>query len=239
MRCDRFQCLLGPQRDLDGVRVVDADVIWIDADQLTAALLHAPTELSHGGEGLARTDFDDQRALGTVQPPFEQHALFQASGVAPLPVIEHQDVGPQQRAAVRAAGQFTLQLACGFVHLRVQICGGPEDLVAVARALQAMNGAMAFIHTRRRKAGFLELPIDVAGEHEAALRHALAPATQQSESGMRRGGPVQVEAVTVEAPSGGGVLLKRARRRNVLEVSRCATNTGVLVVPLCSTANAS
>lgn len=50
------------------------------------------------------------------------------------------------------------------------------------------------------KSSFLELPIDIAGEHERTERSALTPPAEDLETAVRDRGPVEVHAVAEEAP---------------------------------------
>lgn len=86
---------------------------------------------------------------------------------------------------------------------------------------------MAFIHAGRGKTCLLKVPVHIAGEDEAALRHALRPGMEQAEARVRRGGAVQVEPVAVEAPGGGRALLKGVRRGDALERQPLPAQRGV------------
>ena len=63
-----------------------------------------------------------------------------------------------------------------------------------------MDRAVTLQNLLRRKAGPLEVPVDVAGEDEISLWTALAPAAEDLETGVRRRGAVEIEPVPEEAP---------------------------------------
>ncbi len=58
------------------------------------------------------------------------------------------------------------------------------------------------------EAGFLELTVDIAGDHEVVEAEALDPGEQQAEAEVRYGGPIEIGAVAVKAPAEGRVPLE-------------------------------
>ena len=68
------------------------------------------------------------------------------------------------------------------------------------QTLQVMDRTVAFDDLLFRKPRPLELSIHVAGIDEATQRHGLEPVFQQAETGVRHGGPIEIQAMPVEAP---------------------------------------
>ena len=135
------------------------------------------------------------------RPPFAPHRV-------PAPVLEHQDVGPRQGAAVRATGQLAAPAALRGVHVGHHVGGRPDRVAAGLGALQIVNGAVAFLHQAGRETGLLKLPVHVAGEHPATARLGAGPALQQHKALVRRGVAVQLQAVPVKAPGQARVALE-------------------------------
>ena len=59
---------------------------------------------------------------------------------------------------------------------------------------------MAFLYLSLGKSGLLELPIDIAGEHETALYQPITDVAQNLEATMRQCRAVQGEAMAVKPP---------------------------------------
>lgn len=82
----------------------------------------------------------------------------------------------------------------------MKIVGRPDLFATAGRALQVMDGAMDFADLIGSETGFLELAIDVAGEGAEPVPHVFRQIAEQGEAGVRRGLPVEGEAMAVEAP---------------------------------------
>jgi hypothetical protein len=82
---------------------------------------------------------------------------------------------PRQRGQ---SGNSERQQALLLVKLGLEVVGGPDAVMAAVEALQVMDRAVALGDALFGKTGFLELAVDVAGEHEGALRQALADSAQ-------------------------------------------------------------
>jgi hypothetical protein len=67
-----------------------------------------------------------------------------------------------------------------------------------------------------QESSLLELPVDIAREHERPERPFLAPSQQAPEASMRDRGPVQIEPVAEEAPGDGWVGVEPMGRRHIL-----------------------
>lgn len=78
-----------------------------------------------------------------------------------------------------------------------------------------------------RRAGALELAIDVAGEDAVTLGHALAPAFEDREAGVRFGVPVQLQAMAVETPGQRRIGVEGVRRGDLGERHARAGEGGV------------
>jgi hypothetical protein len=117
-----------------------------------------------------------------------------------------------------------------FVDLGLEVVGGP-DAVAVSAtasaALQVMDGAVAFADAMVGKTRFLELPVDIAGEHETAMRQPFADPAQDGKARVGNGPPVELQAMPVEAPGEAGLALEGGRIGNLLEGDARATERRV------------
>src|SRR4051812_40413275 len=77
---------------------------------------------------------------------------------------------------------------------------------------------MAFVDAAWIKTCLLEMTIDIAGEHAVAVRHALTPAPEKLEPGVRYGFPVERQPMTVETPRLLQVRLKGRGRGDTVEI---------------------
>ncbi len=59
---------------------------------------------------------------------------------------------------------------------------------------------MAFVDSVFGEAGFLELSVDVAREHECTTRHAVRPPAQNREALVRDGLTIKLQTVSIKTP---------------------------------------
>ena len=126
--------------------------------------------------------------------------LQRGAPLDPVSVVEHQDVGAGNSAAAWTERHFRSQQAAFLVDLGNEVVRRPDGVVATTETLQVMDRPVAFADLCFGKAGFLELAVDVTGEHESAVFQVLADPTQNLESLVRNGVPVEVQSVPVETP---------------------------------------
>ena len=117
-----------------------------------------------------------------------------------------------------------MPLQGGAVHLWVQVAGLPWVGTAGRCALQPVDGAEAFVDAGGRETGFVKVPVGVAGEHEAAVRHALTPLAQQGVSGVGLFGATQVQQLAIHAPRRGGVFIEGLRRGHFFKAEPLSGN---------------
>ena len=88
-----------------------------------------------------------------------------------------------------------------FVDHRMEVMRWPDGICAGFQALEMVDRAVTLDHLIFRKAAFLELPVDIAGEDEATARHFVRHDFQQLEAFVRHSGAVQIQPVAIESPS--------------------------------------
>mmetsp|Transcript_22395 Transcript_22395/g.88656 ORF Transcript_22395/g.88656 Transcript_22395/m.88656 type:complete len:344 (+) Transcript_22395:1797-2828(+) len=179
---------------------------------------HQLAEMAHRGHGGAGADLHHDRPLCACQPGGQPRRLGLVALARPAPVAEHQQVGPGQAAAAGAGRQRAAPAAGVFIDLGLQGLGRPRRLAAAFQALQPVQRAVAFMQRQVLEPGALELPVDIAGEHRAAVQLPVRPLPQQRKAGMRHGAPVQRQPVAVEAPGEFGVALEGERRGHLGKV---------------------
>ena len=187
----------------------------VDANEVPALLFG---KMADGRDIGAGADFDADEAVDRSQPLAHLLVLQFGAPLDPAPVAEHQDIGPRQPATGRAMRWLIAQAAVAGVDFRLEIGGGPDSVAAPGRTLQVMDGAMHFADALGGETGLLELAVDVAGEYLGAVFFAGGELKQQAETGVRCSAPIEVEAVTVEAPGEPRVVLEGGGVGDRLEV---------------------
>jgi hypothetical protein len=158
-------------------------------------------KVAHGDHARTGTDLDRQRRATLAPGPFvEPGRLACRPATEPVPVIEHQDVGPGDVAAHVTARRFIAQAAGVLIHLGFETLGRPDIVATSVLALQVMDRAVHLDQRLRVEARFLELSVDVGREHEQTAVQRGADLLQHGKARMRNGAPVEREAVAVEAP---------------------------------------
>src|SRR5690606_9608304 len=139
-------------------------------------------EVAHGGDRGAGAALDDHElaAGDAAEPRVHALLLLVRARLVPAPVAAHEDVGAQERAPL-AGGQRVARAEGGLVDLDVAL-GRGADPGAAARALHVVDRAVALDDPPGIEARAVELAVDVAREHERALRGALGPAAQDVEA---------------------------------------------------------
>ncbi len=157
---------------------------------------------THCGDAGAGAAFDDDDVGVVVFPePLIHGSLLLIAAVAdPIPIAEHEDVGPGYVSAIGALGEGV----AGSHGLFVQFYGGaasiPDRVAAGAGALHVMDGAVAFVDGVGGESGFLELAVHIGGEDKVASGLLLAPFQKDMEAFVGNGLSIQVHAVSVKAP---------------------------------------
>ena len=183
----------------------------------------ALTKAPHRGNGRSRPDFHYHRPAYVGQPLFHSGRLLGLALLQPVGIVEHENVGPRQGAAGRAPGQLAEQAALRRVDFGHESVGGPDGRGAGVHALQVVDGAVAFVNEAWVKPRFLELAVDVAGEHRMAQRHVLPPALEHSKARMWLRLAVEFESMTVKAPCPLRPVAKRRGAGNGVKVHLLAT----------------
>ena len=71
-----------------------------------------------------------------------------------------------------------------------------------------MDAAVALVHLAGGEAGFLKLPVHIAGENPRAAGQARGPAAQDVKARVRRGAAIKLQAVAVKAPGQARIALE-------------------------------
>lgn len=114
-----------------------------------------------------------------------------------------------------------------FVDHRMEVMRWPDGIGAGFQALEMVDRAVALDHQGFRKAAFLELPVDIAGEDEATARHFVRHGFQQVEAFVRHGGAVQIQPVAIKPPSQRRIPFEGGRRGDFLEADLRPTEGGI------------
>lgn len=114
----------------------DLGFIWVDANQAPGVLFR---EITYGGDVRTGTDFHAEGALYATEPVLELALLGGCAPFDPLPIAEHQDVGPRQCAAAWADGQGGKQLTVFSIDFRLEVFCRPNGVIASRTALQVVN----------------------------------------------------------------------------------------------------
>src|SRR5579864_2738994 len=156
----------------------NAGLPGVDTDHARSGVL---AELPNRRYRLARSQLYDHNAVDRREPCIEPRLLLFCAQRNPVVVAEHQDVGARKGAAVRADRYVIDQLAGRCVDHGLKRFRRPHGVGADLRALENVNGPMAFGDPLIRKSGLLKLTVDVTGEHRCAVPHALRPTARSEE----------------------------------------------------------
>ena len=110
----------GAQGNATGVHLV---IPGIDADQAMAGFFPIQAD---GGDGFAGSQFNHQGALYLPAPSIDPHLLLAGTGLFPVPVTEHEDIGSGQGTTVGTTGQIRYKFAARLIHLGNEVVCRPD-----------------------------------------------------------------------------------------------------------------
>ena len=143
VRC-RLECA---KRQGKGIRVAgNFRFVRIEADQPAWLSFR---KMANGCDLGSRTDFERYQAVDRCQPALQVLLLQRAAPFQPLPVAEHQDVGPCQLAATWAKRWITHESAVLAIDFGLKTVGRPYFVTTCGSALQVVDRAMHFANPPR------------------------------------------------------------------------------------------
>ena len=170
----------------------------------------------HGRAG-AELDDDKLRTGRFAEPGRKPPFLVGGSSGDPMPIAEHQDIRPRNRAAAWTLRQPRDRTEALLIDLDVEIVRSPDLAAAGLGALEMADRSVAFDHPFAIEPGELEVAIDIRGENETAIFEPIRPPAENFETRVRRGRPVEPESMPIESPGELGIAGEPARVGHVDE----------------------
>ena len=215
------QCAVG---EADRGGIVNFAGIGIDSDQGQAQRFAESAYARNGGAG---AEFDDHGPVGSGQSGGKALLLPRGAFCNPLPVVEHQDIGPCQAAASRTPWQWRSHETTGFVYLKRLDVREPQSVMAWGETLQPVDRSVALDNPICRQTGVLEMSGDITGEHEPTMRFGRHPFHRNAVAGVWGRPAIEIETMTIKTPGAARVGAERGGVGNFAEADPLALQGGI------------